>query len=179
MKRRYLIILVLAFVASCATTEHTPLPAFEKYKLETIFDRFTQVTKLNYIGWEPRLDSRRSVMQIFGIIAAGRKSESAVLNLKSINSTWRYLKCNRVDLLADNDPVYVGQSEHDGEVRVGYVVENVSLSPSLPALKKIGSAKSVEVRICSDVVELSSIEVTAVRDLVQAYENHNAQLANP
>lgn len=133
-------------------------------------------TNLTYLGWPPTLNSGRPVLQLFGVLIPEKTASGAMLVFRSDNSSWRYLSCHQTHVLADGAPVRLGDAEHFGDVRSGYVSEQVRVEVSLNSLRDMASAARLEARVCSDEVELNSIEITAIQDLVKALDSHNASL---
>lgn len=63
---------------------------------------------------------------------------------------WRYLRCSHVDMLIDGEPVDLPDTEHDGEVMDGGVLEAVSVRVSPEMLGALLSAQQIRARICND-----------------------------
>lgn len=63
---------------------------------------------------------------------------------------WEYLQCHRVDILADGVPVPLRAASHEGNVRSGGVVEQISMDVPQRSIAQMASASVLRLRICND-----------------------------
>jgi len=78
------------------------------------------------------------------------KSHVVLISLMSQSSGWKYLKCHRLIILADGDPVTFHKTKHDGNVGSGYVLEFISLTLKSKEFLKMANSKTLEGRLCRD-----------------------------
>jgi hypothetical protein len=71
------------------------------------------------------------------------------------HAEWEYLECHFVDALADDSPLKLSESEHDGDVGDGYVIEHVTVHMELAEFQKLAFAKEAKIRVCNTVFTLS------------------------
>ena len=64
--------------------------------------------------------------------------------------SWECLQCHRVDILADGIPVPLGADSHEGNVRDGGVVEQISMQVPQMSIAQMASASALRIRICND-----------------------------
>jgi hypothetical protein len=130
------------------------VPAFAQVTVE--YDEFKRQTIVT-LHAEP-LDSAPSLLAIGSKEEVSKKPEekNIILNFVSHSEDWEYLKCHELNALADGQPVELGESNHDGSVGEGYVVEYVGVTINLKTLMKLTKAKEVKFRLCNTVIALSS-----------------------
>jgi len=89
-----------------------------------------------------------------------------LINFVSESEDWEYLKCNDVNLLADEARVSILDTNHDGHVGDGYVLEYLTSKVSWDEAKKLSTAKSIEVKICNTVFSLSPNNISDLKEFI-------------
>ncbi len=97
---------------------------------------------------------------------AGVVSEDNVyFRLASVSSnSWQYLRCHFVNFLIDGQPVDAGDTEHDGTVGRGYVIEYVKFNVSLSLIDRMAQARSVEGKVCNTEFTFKPETLRLMRD---------------
>jgi hypothetical protein len=89
------------------------------------------------------------------------------INFYSQSKDWEYLECHDVNILADGKRISIIKTTHDGHVGEGYVLEYVDSIISWDEVKKLSSAKNVEVQICNTEFVLSPKDMANLKELVR------------
>lgn len=78
---------------------------------------------------------------------------------------WMYLKCHSLAFLLDDTMPIELETEHDGDVGSGYVIEYVSSFLSLEEFLQIVNAQKVEGKLCNDEFQFTDEQMEALRDV--------------
>ena len=133
-------------------------------QITTQYDEFKQHTIVSYKT--PRSSVPR--MHVFAIkeaLASDPQGKYVIVTFIFDSDEWQYLECHNVEALADSTPVDVGESEHDGDVGDGYVMEFVTVEISRATLKRLAFATATKFRICGDVYPLTPEIMSNLREL--------------
>lgn len=152
-------ILMLGIVFWAAT-----MPAYSEVAVK--FDRFKNQTDL-VIGPGDGKPSSPSLFVVASFPGEHPAKAPAVafFSFHSTSKDWEYLRCHETDLLLDGQSLHI-ETKHDGTVGSGYVSEYVEGRVTFEKLKRIASAKKVEVKICNTEFSLSDDDMTDLRQLV-------------
>lgn len=132
---------------------------------ETV-DRFTGNKSLKFESEERIVTDGRPY-----IVLSTIKGEAGATFFLFASSSrgWRYLRCNSVDWLADDTPLDLGNTAHDGKVndRPGAFVavsESIMQHATKAQIQQIGNAQHVEMRICNDEYALTRREIDGIKE---------------
>lgn len=154
---RTFVLCVFSLVSACAANAQD---------VTDELDRFTGVREITY-----KSSSKIQLGVPYVFASAKIKDEVTVFNVtflvgsfrgRNDVSGWKYLRCHRVNWLVDGVPLEVGETKHDGQVTRGGVNEIIQQPLTLEQMKKLGSASSVEYRICNDEFRLSADEIAGI-----------------
>lgn len=81
---------------------------------------------------------------------------------------WRFLRCRRVDFLADDRPIAVGNIEHDGDVGSVVLTEAVSFDIPPEDLRALSNSRRAEGRLCNTEFSLDAAARRVLRDFIVA-----------
>lgn len=165
-------LLAVLFVGGCAMAPIRP-PVVAEY------DKFKDVTTITITKDYRTPDASKSVFGFsrphLWVIAnyPGTSPKvippSALFGFRAYTSSWKYLRCHSLDLLADEKRIAVPNTEHEGSVITGdLLIEYVMGSIPFATLKQIAESKVVEVKLCNDTWALTPDELDALREMVQA-----------
>ena len=136
--------MIMAGLVFAITIAAVP-PEFEKSH-----DRFNGITE---IFTSTNLDSS-TFITVAGFYKGKEFGENSIhqyrLSFWAHGKDWRYLRCHGVSMLADDVPVDLPESTHDGRVLSHSVSESVTLKIERSVLEAIANSKTSEVRICGD-----------------------------
>ena len=115
--------------------------------------------------------SGRPLSASFNILVLARPPQGSVVtedvyfSFSSVSSdSWQYLKCHSLNFLVDGQPVPVGETDHDGSVGRGYVIEYVRFQAPLSLIERMGQARSVEAKICNTEFTFKPETLRLMRD---------------
>jgi len=83
--------------------------------------------------------------------------------------SWKYLRCHSINCLADEKPVELPHSKHDGSVGRGYVIEHVSISIPFNIVEQLSKCEKVEFKLCNTEFSLSRYEMEDLKTFVEAF----------
>lgn len=136
-------------------------------------DRFTGERKIKYESqtkYPLGQPSRHARIIVKGGSATGAAT-FIIGNMadRRTGTAWKYLRCNRVDWLINGAPADFGEAIHSGQVVRGGVIEIISVPMSPDQIERIGSAATVEFRICNDEYQLSAEDIAGFRRVAEIY----------
>lgn len=129
-------------------------------------DRFTGVREITY---KSSAKIQLGVPYVFA--SAKTKDAVTVFNVTFLIGSfrgrndvtgWKYLRCHRVNWLVDGTPLQTDETMHNGQVARGGVNEIIQQPLTLGQMQKLGSASTVEYRICNDEFQLSADEIAGI-----------------
>ena len=95
----------------------------------------------------------------------GVVAEDVYFSLSSASSnSWQYLECHSLNFLVDGQPVPAGDTEHDGTVGLGYVIEYVRFHAPLNLVERMAQARSVEGKLCNTEFTFKPETLRLMRD---------------
>jgi hypothetical protein len=158
--------LLASALAGC-TTYHG-VPRFDPaHKLDTTRDgvvsvdrdRFTKNMTATLTDMRVPRGDRGDAFEI--AFVANR--DAGILMIDSLSDDWTYLRCHRIDLLADDAPVpLAGETNHEGTILPNaQVEEHVSVAMTATAMDQIAHASKLEARICQDELSFAPAQVAA------------------
>ena len=124
-------------------------------------------------GHGPSVFDHTLSWRVLGIRKDGGDVAAVVLSFISSDSVeygWRYLDCHMVAAMMDGRPFPLAEAEHSGDVGDGYVLEHITVPVTMEQLRQLSGAKDVKLRVCNDVVGLSSQDLGALKTVIGALE---------
>lgn len=95
----------------------------------------------------------------------GQVDEMVYFRLSSSSSDgWDYLECHPLAFLVDGQAVDAGETEHDGTVGRGYVLEYVKFIAPLALIEGMGRARAVEGKLCGTEFTFKPETLRLMRD---------------
>lgn len=83
----------------------------------------------------------------------------------SRSQEWKFLSCYDLALLLDNSTRLRPKATHDGQVKSGYVIEEVQTELSLEDFLKIVNAKRVDGSVCNTQFTLAPGQMEGLKDV--------------
>jgi hypothetical protein len=155
--RAYLILsaLLISFAASAA--------------IERKQDRFTGKTTLQYSS-QKGLQHASTGKLLFNAFRETENGEElrAYLFVTYAGRNWRYLRCESVHWLLDGSPLDLPEPIFSRDTHRGGVSETMIQPMSLEQMTAMGSAATLELKICNDELTFSSVDIQGLGELVRA-----------
>ena len=130
------------------------------------YDRFSDFTFVNLtseVGW--MYGPEDGLYVICGYDGTSPSIPLFVeIGFQSSSDDWDYLDCHSVYFLIDDSIRLHPDTEHDGTVGNGWVLEMVSMYLDTSDFLKIVNAEKVEVSLCNDEFTLTDNQMEALRD---------------
>jgi len=170
--------LATALREAAATLPVTPRTV-ETCAAEVKYDRFLKSTSVSTnsprsLGWSATYPS--VVMTVKG--GASADQEAILILTAASDAGWRYLRCHLFHMLADGEPVALGESRHSGEVARGSaVIEQIIVPVRLDDLRVAAAAQRIEYRICNDEYVAPEEFLCKLRGFVEAADKVLAERA--
>lgn len=105
----------------------------------------------------------------FLVVSADAGARPVTATISVWSESWRYLRCDRVDALADGAPVALGESgrDHGDVTSSGNVIEYVRVEVPWASLVQMASAHEVRIRVCNDVYRGDATFTAALGELAR------------
>lgn len=135
-------------------------------------DEFTGRTTIEYgapVEWE---DGHRQRADF--TVLVNPAPMTGALSITTSHRRWRWLECHALHMLVNGEIVELDESDHDGRVGSGYVVEQVRVPLSRDAIVALTQASEVRVRICNDVMRLSEPSIRVLGEVGPAIAENAA-----
>lgn len=157
----FFVVTLFALVVSCTASS-----TFDQ--VVTSYDEFKKVTVVKY---QTNVSLDKPVLrELAGLPTAlqlwffGVNKDAIRLVIVSSSDTWAFLRCHNVDFLADDQPVPVDASDHDGTVHVGGVTEYVAVNLSYDAFLQLANSLEARGRICNTEFRLQPHQLSKLRE---------------
>jgi hypothetical protein len=125
-------------------------------------DRFTQSSIISYVN--PTKDTFNQLNFMIHAVHKGNES-TARLTFYSNSENWKYLDCHDLKWLVDGKPLDLPTAYHKGSVQRRGVAESISQAITSEQLIQMGSAHTVDYRLCSNEGQLSSSDISAAGEI--------------
>ena len=106
---------------------------------------------------------------LIGVIK-NKKVALALLQLVTLNTSWKYLRCHPLYLLVDGKPFREISTSHDGSVGRSYVLEFIRTDLNFEEIKKLSKAKRIEFKLCNTEREFSISDLEDLKSFVRMME---------
>jgi hypothetical protein len=142
--------------SGCATMFVPPEPP-----VSVQYDRFTKSTTVT-MDDSYRLTEDRPKLLIIGD-AESKSVTLGLISTRSLEQGWRYLYCHPLAILADGNPVSVGETKYDG--RTGdWLLESVSVHTNADTIRRLAGSRQVEMKLCGTEFALNQYETAALKE---------------
>ncbi len=136
------------------------------YEVKETYDRFKGETT---VSLAPDLLNTRNTPNNWSVFFSYKGETpapplSVLAVLWYVADEWTYLNCHSLDLLLDGNTTISPKTEHDGDVKTGYVIERVLFQLTTSEFLQIANAKTVEGKLCNTEFALSEGQIQAMRD---------------
>lgn len=149
---------------------------YEENMIQMKYDRFKAETTIGLkIELAPKfLPLQRKKPYLQGGInfkgdIATEEAPTVMMAFFAINEEWKFLKYHDLLALVDNEPMEMPETNHDGSVMRGAVIEAIYFGLDWEKFCKLCDAEKVEFRLGLEEFEMSQIEFNILRQLRQAY----------
>lgn len=154
---------VRRYVAPARAPVTPAAPARAQPTVETRVDEFTgRSAFILQAPLPPESGGEDASIAAFGSPGVG----PVLVHMLVTSPTWRYLRCDSINVLADGAPVAIeSEGRDDGHVGRGYVTETLLFTLPWESVVQVASARGVRIRICNDVYALDESFTHALGDL--------------
>lgn len=80
-------------------------------------------------------------------------------------TTWEYLRCHDLALLADGNPVKADKINHDGDPGGGGILESIMAFMNTDTFAALANSKTLRGKICNDVFDFSPEQIKNLKAL--------------
>jgi hypothetical protein len=94
--------------------------------------------------------------------------DSVMLVVMGNGAAERYPKCYGLTLLADGQPLKLGESRHEAETGGTHTVEYVTSDVAWAEAEKLAAAKAITYKICNDEFRADDVFVCQAREVLEA-----------
>lgn len=180
MLRNILLVRFAASLISASLLLHaSAVTADSTGVVESRFDRFKGTTSYIYRGkGERKIASGRTPGLEFQAQAYVKAPElgappEASMFISHFGRGWRYLRCRNLYWLVDGAPIQLSEPKAINDVLSGgRVAEIIIQSVSIEQLEQLGSARSVEFKLCNDEVALLTEDIEALAEIARSVRSH-------
>jgi hypothetical protein len=173
-----------AFVCQLTAAE-LPRPEIydHDFEISQEYDKFKNETALKLNLGNVRTDRSNALgLRVFqDFTGEGRETQRDLPGFQFVNrglDGWRYLRFHPITFLADGERIEY-ETEHDGQVKDGYVIEFLWVHPTKSQLLKIVHAKDVQVRVGLDEFAFTKAHMNALKEFLSYVVGPTLPLSSP
>lgn len=105
--------------------------------------------------------------------ADGSLIENFALVLTITSKDWQYPDCQTINWLLDGQPLELMFADREGHVvSYNFVTEVITLKGSMPQLRQLAAAKTIDYHMCGDEYSASLEDLENIRSFLTAVEEH-------
>lgn len=173
MRSQFLVPLLVGMLSSLSIVCEAPAQTSAEEAVEIKFDRFRNYTDVRY----PSIDQaeKRARNHLTPTWLAGFDGQTPIkpprvlsLTFRRINSSWQYLRCHDVAMLADGIPVQLPPAEHSSSAGRSSVIEDITVRVSFDTARKLSGSQLVEFKICNTEGRFSKADMQGLRGVIKA-----------
>lgn len=141
--------------------------------VEIKFDRFRNYTDVRYPSIDQAAKRARNHLTPTWLVGFDGQTPIRIpsvlfLTFRKINSSWEYLRCHDVAMLADGVPVQLSPAEHSGNAGRSSVIEHINVSVTFDTARKLSESQLVEFRVCNTEGRFSKADLHGLRGVIEA-----------